>query len=600
MIVGIEERRHGPSDAMHNPSQPFEFLSKETCGSQLQPPITKTKVHKSSLEPREIIIINLIRTQSIVILFSIHSDEWKSFQSQPQTALRSYALSWKPCQGDSLNLPDHRYKRRCCSPIPAKSDSLPHTHTQAFKVNHSTSRLLILNFLIIKELQSQIKNRILGKIGEIKFKPQDKHPSEYLIGRCERRPSTLEEIVSLILNDDDDDDRKMMLMIHDTDRYDDDLLYIMMLMIIDNDNTGVLVDDAEDMMRCDIKELKEFLCVNTGNRDLENLVNHPSDSAFARFNTIITSLKALDEGYSSKNYVRKFLGALHPKWRAKVTAIEKSNDLTSLSLDELIENLKVHKIIIKKDYEIVKAKGERKYLALKAKKESSDEECSTSRSKDEEYAMAVRDFKKFFKRRECPKPLKDKNQRAFIRGSWSDSGEKDDEKVKDETCLVAQASIEICLGVNLEPDECIKDSGCSKHMTGNRKFFSRYKAYNGGYSQNSKAYIILNKHTRKVKGIDSDEDILMKRLHLSKNHLGRGIDLDEERSSYRARLVAQGYNFNSSTRSSLPSLGLLPLPPLPTRSPVPPPRDSTTCRPALRVITLGGIIHTRENMGNVR
>ncbi|GJU43886.1 hypothetical protein Tco_1201152 [Tanacetum coccineum] len=35
----------------------------------------------------------------------------------------SYALSWKPCQGDSLNLPDHRFRRRCCSLIPAKSDS---------------------------------------------------------------------------------------------------------------------------------------------------------------------------------------------------------------------------------------------------------------------------------------------------------------------------------------------------------------------------------------------------------------------------------------------------------------------------------------------
>ncbi|GKD09826.1 hypothetical protein Tco_1189511 [Tanacetum coccineum] len=46
------------------------------------------------------------------------------------------------------------------------------------------------------------------------------------------------------------------------------------------------------------------------------------DNAFARFNTIITSLKALDEGYSGKNYVRKFLRALHPKWRAKVTAIK--------------------------------------------------------------------------------------------------------------------------------------------------------------------------------------------------------------------------------------------------------------------------------------
>ncbi|GJZ01199.1 hypothetical protein Tco_0519160 [Tanacetum coccineum] len=31
MIVGIEESRHEPSDAIHNPSQPFEFLSKETC-----------------------------------------------------------------------------------------------------------------------------------------------------------------------------------------------------------------------------------------------------------------------------------------------------------------------------------------------------------------------------------------------------------------------------------------------------------------------------------------------------------------------------------------------------------------------------------------
>ncbi|GJV26427.1 hypothetical protein Tco_1379122 [Tanacetum coccineum] len=96
--------------------------------------------------------------------------------------------------------------------------------------------------------------------------------------------------------------------------------------------------------------------------------NESIDSAFARFNTIITSLKALDEGYSSKNYVRKFLRALHLKWRAKVTAIEELKVLTSLSLDELIGNLKVHKMIIKKDYEIVKAKVERKSIALKISK----------------------------------------------------------------------------------------------------------------------------------------------------------------------------------------------------------------------------------------
>ncbi|GKG21878.1 hypothetical protein Tco_0384473, partial [Tanacetum coccineum] len=44
-------------------------------------------------------------------------------------------------------------------------------------------------------------------------------------------------------------------------------------------------------------------------------------------------------------------------------------------------------MIIKKDSEIVKEKVERKSLALKAKKESSDKECSTSGSEDEEYAM---------------------------------------------------------------------------------------------------------------------------------------------------------------------------------------------------------------------
>ncbi|GJZ08399.1 zf-CCHC domain-containing protein [Tanacetum coccineum] len=199
------------------------------------------------------------------------------------------------------------------------------------------------------------------------------------------------------------------------------------------------------------------------------------DSAFARFNTIITSLKALDEGYSSKNYVRKFLRALHPKWRAKVTAIEESKDLTSLSLDELIGNLKVHEMIIKKDYEIVKAKGERKSLALKAKKESSDEECSTSGSEDEEYAMAVRDFKKFFKRsgRFVRQP---RNDKKMFQRSRDDKNGKSDRK---------------CFRYG-DPNHLIRECPKPPKDKNQRAFF-------GGYSRNSKAYIILNKHTRKIK-----------------------------------------------------------------------------------------------------
>ncbi|GJX04498.1 retrotransposon protein, putative, unclassified [Tanacetum coccineum] len=58
-----------------------------------------------------------------VILFSIHSNEWKSFQCHHQTALR--------------------YKRRCCSLILAKSDSLPHAHAQTTKTYywHQDSRI---------------------------------------------------------------------------------------------------------------------------------------------------------------------------------------------------------------------------------------------------------------------------------------------------------------------------------------------------------------------------------------------------------------------------------------------------------------------------
>ncbi|GKC30559.1 hypothetical protein Tco_1037853 [Tanacetum coccineum] len=126
-----------------------------------------------------------------------------------------------------------------------------------------------------------------------------------------------------------------------------------------------------------------------------------------------------------------------------VTTIEESKDLTSLSLDELIGNLKFYEMIIKKDSEIVKAKGEIKSPALKAKKESSYEECSTSGREDKEYAMAVIDFKLFFKRggRFVRQPRNDKKtfQRSQDekngKSERSDSGEEDDEKAKVETFI---------------------------------------------------------------------------------------------------------------------------------------------------------------------
>ncbi|GJW70896.1 UBN2 domain-containing protein [Tanacetum coccineum] len=103
-----------------------------------------------------------------------------------------------------------------------------------------------------------------------------------------------------------------------------------------------------------------------------------------RFNTIITSLKALEESFLSRNHVREFLRALPTKWRPKVTAIEESKDLSTLPLDELIGNLKVYEVVLEKDSKASKTKKEKyKSLALKAKQVSSDEETSCSDSDEE-------------------------------------------------------------------------------------------------------------------------------------------------------------------------------------------------------------------------
>ncbi|GJV36583.1 zf-CCHC domain-containing protein [Tanacetum coccineum] len=168
-------------------------------------------------------------------------------------------------------------------------------------------------------------------------------------------------------------------------------------------------------------------------------------------------VKSLDESFSSRNHVRKFLRDLPSKWRSKVTAIEESKDLSKLSLDELVGNLKVYEIVLEKDLEIAKNK-----------KENNDEEI---------LHWCVRDFKKFFRRREqglsdnlslttqeerfqkikedkkeerrcfkcgdpnhficdCPKNFSG-DQKAFVVGSWSDSG---DDSKKEEICLMAHSN----------------------------------------------------------------------------------------------------------------------------------------------------------------
>ncbi|GJT08707.1 hypothetical protein Tco_0843169 [Tanacetum coccineum] len=114
------------------------------------------------------------------------------------------------------------------------------------------------------------------------------------------------------------------------------------------------------------------------------------------------------------------------------------------------------------NFETAKNKSEQsRSIALKARKESSDEDSSTSDSEDEEYAMAVRNFKKFFKRqgrfvkqpyeerRSFQRNKDDKNktsERKCFKRSWRSFGviadDDEEEKTKDEKYLMAKDSNE--------------------------------------------------------------------------------------------------------------------------------------------------------------
>ncbi|GJW34793.1 hypothetical protein Tco_0057713, partial [Tanacetum coccineum] len=227
--------------------------------------------------------------------------------------------------------------------------------------------------------------------------------------------------------------------------------------------------------------------------------------------------------------------------------------MRNLNTNELVGNLKVYEIVLEKDLEIAKNKKEKyKSLALKATQVLSDDDISSSDSNDEEYAMAVRDCKKFFRRRGkfVRQPYDDKknfrkikedkkeerrcfkcgdpilisdcfknfsgDQKAFVVESWSDSG---NDSKKEEICLMAHSNEafvvrswsdsgddskkeEICLmahpnkvrqKVKLDPDEWIQDSGCTRHMMGNKDLFSSYKTFDGGnvlFGSNTKSKFI--------------------------------------------------------------------------------------------------------------
>nr|KYP52978.1 Retrovirus-related Pol polyprotein from transposon TNT 1-94 [Cajanus cajan] len=280
--------------------------------------------------------------------------------------------------------------------------------------------------------------------------------------------------------------------------------------------------------------------------ELLRMNNGESISDFQkRFTHLINHLVDLGRKFEEEELNLKVLQCLDKSWQAKVTAIEESKDLTSLTLATLFGKLREHeqKLHIFEENEQQDKKG--KGVSLKALKSAKGKEvCEESSSEDSEtenFNLLVKKFRKFLRKKrnspykfnkktnkkeeastssyicfECGKPghikaecsnlLKKqqeekkmkkngKGKRAYISWEDNDSSTTSDESEFEENNLCLMA------GVDQDTIECLRaksllwyiDSGCSRHMTGDPSKFSSLKLKNEGsitYGDNNKGRIL--------------------------------------------------------------------------------------------------------------
>ncbi|GJW46681.1 zf-CCHC domain-containing protein [Tanacetum coccineum] len=269
----------------------------------------------------------------------------------------------------------------------------------------------------------------------------------------------------------------------------------------------ILNDDFPPLAKNEVTQILEVVPFEEQSDDLKKKLAKNNKAKMVLYNTL-----------PKKEYERSFMCKMAKDiWQSLLITHQGNSQVKDNKIDHLVQQyeqftileeesidsgfarfntLLVLKLLMKmnmeKDSEIYRGKKERvKSIALKAKKESSDDETSTSGSDDEEYAMAVRNFKKFFRRKgkfvrqpreekksfrqrnekkgksdqkcfrcgdpnhfigDCPKPTRNKDQKAFIGGSWSDRKNDAKDKTNDESCLMAQSSNEVTLNSSYYSD----------------------------------------------------------------------------------------------------------------------------------------------------
>ena len=109
-----------------------------------------------------------------------------------------------------------------------------------------------------------------------------------------------------------------------------------------------------------------------------------------RFTDTTNTLIALGKVYTQVEMVRKVLRALTPEWEKKTTAIEEANNLSTLTLENLVGNLMAYEVQLQDRRENEQPK--KKLLAFNA---SSDTDTSDDSDSDEDVDTLSKKFRKF-------------------------------------------------------------------------------------------------------------------------------------------------------------------------------------------------------------
>ncbi|XP_069145656.1 uncharacterized protein [Solanum lycopersicum] len=211
-----------------------------------------------------------------------------------------------------------------------------------------------------------------------------------------------------------------------------------------------------------------------------------------RFTTVVNKLISLGKVYTTEEQVDKVLRILPRSWEIKVTAIREAKDLTTMSLDELVGNLKTYEMNVDKRSE----GNKEKVLGLKATKSDEsdiddDDLALINRSSNKGLPSVELEWKKEKaekERKELLNKRKTKEKEQEMYAAWGTGSSDMYEDVEDLALMAIEESDAEPESDSEETEEEVReskqqwymDSACSRHMTRNKTLFLSLEEGKGG------------------------------------------------------------------------------------------------------------------------